>query len=267
MALGRFAGASYYRMDVPLLNSFAQDVQAPGHYSIATRFYVLLATVMDNLETVFYPILSRKSAESQEAQTFALERMLKLVVLIALPMFVGMAILADNIVVTLAGEKFAPGADATAVLTGVLALSMIDRTIVTFLRARTKQHLPLACYGTACILKLAFCLWAIPRHGIVSLLVINIVISALMTAVMLGIARNELPKLGFIRITRTVFLRPLVAAGAMAVAILQLQALSIFVSVPIGFVVYGISLMLLGTVDEFDKQMIRETLRKNRSQE
>lgn len=259
LAVGRFAATGYYYGDVPLLNSLSTP-QVVGLYSVGLRFMILIETFSNILEAVLYPLLSRKSEESGASQQFVLERFIKLALLLGLPIGVGMTLLSQDIVTLLFGAKYVEGSGAAVILTWVLAFAMLERMAANYLRAKTRQELPMFCYGGAFLLKLSLCFVVVPRFGTTGLLAVNLVLTSLMAVVMLAMARHVLAGDHFIRTLLRLAARPAMAALVMAAAVWFLRGQSVLVSIPAGAAVYGIALLLMGTVDDFDRRMIRATL-------
>jgi O-antigen/teichoic acid export membrane protein len=262
MAVGRFAGASYYRMDLPVLRS-AASAQASEDYAVGPRFFVLLMTVPDVIERVFYPVLSRKTADSDETQRFAVERFMKIMWILAMPMAIGMTVLGARIVSTICGAEYASGVPTVIVFTWVAALSMIDRAAVVYLRAKARQELPMYAYGVAFVLKLALCFPVIRHFGIPGLLVLNAAGSAALTLCVVVMVRGVLPGWSLGRLA-AIGWRPLAGAVIMGAALFPLREQSILLTVPIGAVIYGVALLALGTMDTFDRRVVAGLFGLNR---
>lgn len=264
LVVGRFASTAYYYGDVPLLNSLSNP-QAVGFYSVGMRFMILLQSFPNILENIIYPLLSRKSGEDEGGQQYVLERFIKLVFLLGLPMAVGMTILSKDIVVLLLGDKFAQGATATAVLTWVLAFAMVERMAANYLRAKTRQELPMYCYTGTFVLKLVLCFVVVPSYGSAGLLAVNLGVTALMVAVMLVMARRVLGSAAFLPSLLRLAVRPAAASVVMGAAVWFVREQSVLVSIPIGMAVYGIALLVTGAIDAFDREMIRSTLGRGKA--
>lgn len=258
LAGGRIAGSGAVNLDVPLLNALAPG--AAGYYSMGTRFYHLLATFGYAVESVFYPVLSRRATEDAASQRFAFERLVRVTAWMVFPMAAGMTVLAEPLIELLAGAKFLPGATATVVLTWALALAMLERTGALYLRARSLQTWSM--YVNLCVVavKLGLSLAALPRFGVPGLLAVNAAVGCAWTAATLVAVRAALPELRLWALVRDSLARPALAAAIMAGVLVALGDGPLILWVVLGACVYGAALYLLGGFDRFDRQVLRETL-------
>lgn len=263
MALGRFAATSYYRIDLPMLRSIAGP-RASEEYAVGPRFFALLTSVPDIFEAVFFPILSRRATETAEAQRFAFERYFKAMAMLALPMGVGMTVLGAEIVRTLGRAEYVSGTPVVAVLTWLIALAMLDRCSVVYLRATARQRWLVYAYGAALVVKTAACFCVIPRFGIPGLLMLNAAVSLVLTATLLAMARAALPILDMSRLAGLV-VRPLAACIAMAAALWFIRDRAIFWTIPLGACVYALVLLFTRAFDAFDKELLASLVRRKRS--
>ena len=260
MAGGRFTSASYYRIDLPLLEALA----LPGvyeFYAIGIRFFTLLTTLPNTLETLFYPVLSRRAVSDAQAQQMAVERFVHFMAVVALPIGIGMTVLGHDIILALAGEVWAPSTSSAIVLTWVIVLSMIDRAFVVFFRARARQHLLVYVFLVALALKAGIGYFAILRYSDSGLLVLNAILSIGMTLCLAVMAARLMPGFSLLRLAE-LLMRPLFAGGVMGVLLLPLRGYFIGLTVPLGAGIYFVVLSLIGGIDAFDRQLVKSALSK-----
>ena len=242
---------------------------------LVCAFFVLLSTLPNTLESIFFPILSRKTSPGNDGSGFVIERFVKLTWLVALPMAVGMTVVGDDIVRTLAGEQYLNGVPVVIMFTWVVALAMLDRVAVVYLRAAGRQGAVMWIYAAALATKSALCIPAIWFWGINGMLVISIACSAAITLYIFAAMRALIPTVR-LRTVLELGLRPAAACAAMAGVLWLVMAFgwdrqvlgvsfSLFVTVPLGAAVYVISLLLLGALDEFDWQFLAKTLKIQRA--
>ncbi|HOE65152.1 MAG TPA: oligosaccharide flippase family protein [Candidatus Hydrogenedentes bacterium] len=258
MASGRLVSVLYYSMDMFVLNALVSGEEV-GYFAVGTRFLALLWTFPDLLESVSYPILSRKALEGEASQHFAFLRLVKGMTLIGFPMACGMSALSEGVVATLCGAKFIPGAAAAAVLTWVLALEMLMRIPTVYLRARSCFAAVTRCYALGVAIKLPLAWLLVPRLGVNSFLAISVLASCIMSVVIFRSVRSVLPALFW----REVFVtagKPLIAAIAMAAMLWPMRDLSVFLTVPAGAIGYGVVFAALGGIDPFDLSFLRQLL-------
>jgi O-antigen/teichoic acid export membrane protein len=258
MAGGRFTASAYYRIDLPLLEALALPAVSE-FYAIGIRFFTLLTTLPNTLETLFYPVLSRRAIQDAAAQQFALERFLHFMAVIAMPIAAGMAVLGRDIIVALCGIEWAPSTPAAMVLTWVICFAMIDRAFVVFLRARARQHLLVYVYAAALALKTGLGYLAIQAYSDRGLFALNIALSAGMAAALALITVRLVVGFTLWRFAR-LLARPAFAAAVMAAALAFVRGQFIGFTVPLGAAIYFAVLYIIGGIDAFDRQLVRSTL-------
>ncbi len=269
MAVGRVAGTSYYRIDMPVLRL----VGSPGmamEYAVGPRFFVLLTTLPNALESIFFPILSRKTSAGADGSGFVIERFVKLTWLVALPMAVGMTMVGEDVVRLLAGEQYLNGVPVVVMFTWVVALAMLDRVAVVYLRAAGRQSTVMWIYCAALAAKSALCVPAIWIWGINGVIGISLACSAAITLYIFAAMRALIPTVR-LRTLMLLGVKPVIASAIMALILwifprqLWGTSYSLFLTVPLGAGVYTVSLLLLGALDEFDRQFLAKTLKIKRA--
>jgi len=270
MAVGRVAATSYYQLDMPAIRLFGSQAMAI-EYAVGPRFFVLLTTLPNTLESIFFPILSRKTSPGNDGSGLVIERFVKLTWLVALPMAVGMTVVGDDIVRTLAGEQYLNGVRVVVMFTWVVALAMLDRVAVVYLRAAGRQGAVMWIYAAALAAKSALCIPAIWFWGISGMLIVSVACSAAITLYIFAAMHALIPTV-HLRTVLALGLRPAAASALMAGVLCVCDILHlfsgvshpVFVTVPLGAVLYGVSLLLLGALDAFDWQFLAKTLKVQR---
>ncbi len=115
----------YNRIDVVLITHFLGYTET-GFYTAAYKFFDLLgffpAVVSHSLYPVFASLMARQSLGEIR---LILEKYLRFLIVLALPMAVGGMILAKEIILVLAGAQFAPAAPTLAILVWAPAILFV----------------------------------------------------------------------------------------------------------------------------------------------
>lgn len=262
MALGRVAATSFYRIDLPALRLIGTPLMAM-EYAVGPRFFALLTTIPNTFESISFPILSRKASPAGDSPAFVAERFFKLAWMVAAPMAVGMTLTGSDIVRTLAGESYVNNVPVVVMFTWLVALAMLDRVAVVYLRASGRQGTVMRIYGVALAAKSALCLPAIYLWGIQGLLALNILCSGCVTIYVMTKIDALIPGVRP-RAVVTLALRPAAACAAMAGALWLVRGQPIYLTIPLGAAVYGAALLGLGALDDFDRRFISRTLQLKR---
>ncbi len=255
VSLSGIAATAYFACDMFLVIRYGA-ASSIGAYGFAIRFVLMLFTISDVLESVYYPVMSRTALDAVERKRFVATRCLKASLLLAIPFAAGGAVLAEPIAVLLGGEKFAGAAFALQGLLWVMLLDYASRALAVLLRAERLQRLPMLAYGTAAILKIALGPWAIIHYDIGGLIVLNLALSA-SVLVFEALAATWLLGRPFLRSAIIdSALRPALAAAVMSAVLLPLRSLPVLVLIPLGALVFLAVGWLVRAVDTQDQALL-----------
>ncbi len=258
IAIGGFALTGFYGMDMPLLHAFG-TAEMTGYYAIGIRFFMMLVTVPDLLDSIFYPMLSRKALQTKSEQSFALMRCVKLCALLAWPVMAGTALISHTLVSTLCGSHFSAASNTVTGLVFLLGLLLLNRSFILFLRAHGKQHQCMWVLLGICGLKLGVLLFAHGQLSIPLLLALNLLLIFSSSIAFVLLSQRLLPDVSlatFLGIST----RPLIAALLMSAVLWPVHSYPIAITIPLGGTVYILGVWLLGVLDDFDWQVIRTAL-------
>lgn len=241
-----------------LIVSWVLGAGALGLYSLAFRLafmpYLMIVVVITGAA---FPYLCRqRGAGLGRAATTVMTATLTLV----LPLCLGLALLADHLVVL--GEQWSPGVPALPWLALYAALLSVGQLVQTSLNALGRPTLSLLLRLCHLVLLVATLL-AVTRHGIVAVAVGQAVAAAVVAVLALALARLRLPGFSLRRLVAS--LRPAALAGAaMAVAVLVARpVLDPGAPSLLGLVLLGTlgTLVYAGTVWVADRDRLREASR------
>jgi O-antigen/teichoic acid export membrane protein len=155
----------YNQIDVLLLAFFLPPSEV-GEFASAYRLYEGLLIVPSVLTIVIYPRLSVLAAANAWKFRDLLARGIKYVTVMAVPLIVTAALLADEIIALFYGEDFARGADVLRLLSVALGFFFIYSVIDTALRARALERVVLRVNVASLATKAGLGLLLIPTLGI-----------------------------------------------------------------------------------------------------
>jgi O-antigen/teichoic acid export membrane protein len=155
----------YTQIDVLLLTGFL-PASAVGEFASAYRLYEGLMILPSVLTIVIYPRLSVLAAADVSKFRDLLARGIKYVAVMATPLIVTAALLADEIIERFYGEGFAAGADVLRLLSVALGFLFVYSVLDTALRARGLERAVLRVSVASLAAKAALGLLLIPVLGI-----------------------------------------------------------------------------------------------------
>ncbi|MBI2436376.1 MAG: flippase [Candidatus Magasanikbacteria bacterium] len=243
----------YLKGDILLLSFFRSQTEV-GIYGAAYRVIDIVAQTAMMVMGVMLPLLTY-SWSRNEREDFAHRYQLSFdtMMLMALPIMAGMILLADKIMILVAGQEFAESGNALRILAiavfGVFLGSVFGHTSV----AINKQKKTLWIFISAAILTLIGYLVFIPRYGMYGAAWMT-VFSELYVGILLWLAVKKYTQQ---KLRLNTLFKISLATMLMASIIYKFAFLHILILILIGILAYGIGLVLFRVVT---KETIREIL-------
>ena len=239
-ALGAFLTNLYFRADVPILQHF-RHFNEVGWYQFAYKPFESLQFVPLAIQAVVYPLLGVYFREARDRLGLAYARFFKILVVLGWPLTVGTFVLAGPV-----GRLFQLYAESIPSLR-ILALAIVflfaNSAFTAMLYAVDRQDLFAWATGIAVVVNVGLNFAFIPRYGYLAASAVTVVTEAAFSvAGWLFVARTE--RLAWLQVTW----RTLLAGLLMGAALYPLSHRAIYVSVPLGVMVYVAALWVLRAV-------------------
>jgi O-antigen/teichoic acid export membrane protein len=234
-----FFNLLYYKGDTLVL-SFTRTQAEVGIYSAAYRVLEILITVPFMIAGLMLPLFSEAWGKGDKARLAHLtkESASALMFLIA-PMVMGTLVLADRIMLLVAGPDFAASAGVLRVLivaTGIIFMNVIYAHVVVAIQAQ-RQMLPIYIL-TALGIGVGY-LFLIPRYGLWAAAWLTVASEVLVTTGSYVVASRAVSMGLHVRSVLIAW----TSASVMAVTLLALQALPLLPLILVGAIVYAALLL------------------------
>ncbi|HHY57688.1 MAG TPA: flippase [Chloroflexi bacterium] len=238
-----------YKFDTILLNIYAGDVQT-GYYNSAYNLIFSVLVISNVVNTALYPSLSRQSITRPETLPAIHERMLRYLLMIALPIAVGGWVLAPTIVEFLYGADYSAAALPLSILIWVVPLMFVTEFLGYVIVVSGAERRVAWAIAISTTVNVSLNALLIPVYGLLAASILTVVTEAILAAQYLWVLREKLSHINW----SLALLRPLAAAAAMGVVVFLLRDLYLPLDVLVGALVYGGLLLLFGVIGkpEFD---------------
>lgn len=229
----------YNRIDIVLITKFLGYTQT-GLYTAAYKFFDLLAFFPAVVSHALYPLFATLMVENKLAEVKdILQKYLRFMTALALPIGVGGSILAKQIISILSPE-YSSAAPVLAVLVWAPAIlfiyivvnSLVISQLTKWAMIITGINVAVNIIGNIILLQ-----WI----GIVGAAIMTVVSEFLQGVFYFYFVKNKVTDFKFF----SLIWQPVIASLIMGVAVWYAQNLSLFVVVPIGVIVYGTILLVL----------------------
>ncbi len=170
----------YSYIDTILLKKMLGEV-AVGFYSIPYKITYAFQFIPLALVAALYPRFSEFFAHNKKKLAYVFEQGMKYLLLIAFPIAVGIAVLAQDIIITLYTTQYTASILPLQILIFSLIFSYISFPIGAFLNACNKQVTQTVIVGVVMVANIVLNILLIPQHGIIGSAVAAFIGNALLT--------------------------------------------------------------------------------------
>lgn len=243
-----------YKFDTVLLNIFRSDTET-GHYAAAYNLIFSLVLVSNMINTSLYPSLTRQAVTDASLLPTIYERSLRYLLLMALPMAVGGAALAHQIVPFLFGDGYEDGALALRLLIWVVPLMFATEFLGYVVTIAGMEGRVARAVVISTSINVVFNIAAVPLFGIPGAAVTTVITEVVLVGQYAYMLRHEIPPALWGR----ALIRPLLAALMMGGVTLLLDQVGVplLANIPISGAVYLSLLIALGVVGKGEIHFLR----------
>jgi O-antigen/teichoic acid export membrane protein len=255
-AIGSFLTNLYFKADVPILQHF-RPFQEVGWYQFAYKPFESLQFLPLAIQTVVYPLLGVYHRESAPRMLAAYARFFKILLLLGWPLTVGTFVLVHPV-----GRLFRlfPQSEASLrILALAIVFLFVNSAFTAMLYAMDRQNLFAWATAIAVVVNLVLNFALIPFYGYLAASATTVVTEAAFSVAGWWFVGRQYP-LAWLRLSWRVVL----AGLAMGAALVPLAGRSIFISVPLGVIVYAVATWLLRAVERDEIDLILAGMRLKR---
>jgi O-antigen/teichoic acid export membrane protein len=255
MGLSLFMIRIYYSSDTFFLSYFHGD-QVLGWYNAGYKIVNVLIMIAGYYGSVLLPTLSHQISVSAENTRQIMQHSFRILLVAALPILIGGAIFADDLIPAIYGATFANGSASFQWLLIVSFIVFLGVVFTNGLIAFERQRWLLGLVSAAAAGNLVFNLILIPRLNMIGAAMAKIFAEGLVLA---GGVYALRAYIRFAHLSR-IALKSILAAGLMALAMLTLRTFNMLLALAGGLVVYIAGLLALGVLRRDDWTQLRSLL-------
>ena len=257
--LTNFFYSIYFSIDIVMLSYLTGDY-ATGLYKSAYNIINVFTTFFVVYQSVIFPVMSKFFKESQNLIKISYELSVKYLLLIIIPLSVGIFFYARPIVDLIYSNQYSLASAPVRILIWTVSFLFVNGAAAVLLNSIDKEKTVTKIYIIAAIFNVCLNLILIPRFSYEGAAIATVLSEIFITIITLyHISRtNYKPDFGLLK-----NVIKLVICGIILFVILYFLNLSIWIAIPIGFIIYLILILITKTIDDYDKYIINELLGKN----
>ena len=248
----------YFSIDVVMIQMMAGDY-ATGLYNSAYKIVSVFAAFYVIYQYVIFPLMSKLYAENTNLLKISFEQSFKYSLLILLTLSIGVYLYSPFIINLIYSNQYVLASPAMQILIWTVVFLFINGVATSLLNSIGKEVSVTKIYVVAAVFNIALNYIMIPilsyNGAAITTVLSEILILILM---MYSISKTEYKPDS--SLFKTIV--KLVGCGIILAVVLYLINVSLWLAIPIGFIVYISALFITRTVDDTDKYIINELLNK-----
>jgi O-antigen/teichoic acid export membrane protein len=232
-------------------------------YSGAYNLILRITSIPFLISRPLFPLISRLAGAPEEKKRFQMvtEKSIKLMLIIALPSCIGLAVIADKVVLLIFGPEFDSAVGVMRTLSLVLMFLFPSAPASFTVIAINRQTYLLRTLGLCIALNIALDFLLIPHMGYYGPCVATMTAELLFAFLLWNLLHEVFPSARLLQ----GFWKILLSAGLMGGVLYALNFLNLFLLIPIGVVIYVPSLFLLRVFTEKEIEFFKEILLRRRA--
>lgn len=252
----------YNRIDIVLITKFLGYTQT-GLYTAAYKFFDLMGFFPAVVSHALYPVFATLMAKRQIADVrLVLEKYLRFMAAIALPLATGGMLLAEQIIRVLAGDQFIEASPVLAVLVWAPAVLFLYIVVNSLVISQLTKFATMIT-GANVVVNIVGNIILLPRIGILGAAIMTIVSEALQGGFYFYFVKKKITDFAFFKN----LWQPFIAASIMGVVVYYLRNEFLVIPIIVGAGVYGLILLILGFFRKEDWDYVMKLLRRDYDQQ
>ncbi len=256
--LTNFFYTIYFSIDIVMLSYLTGDY-ATGLYKSAYNIINVFSTFFVVYQSVVFPVMSKFFEESHSLIKVSYELSVKYLLLIIIPLSVGIFFYARPLVDLIYRNQYSLASTPVQILIWTVLFLFVNGAASVLLNAIDKEKTVTKIYIIAAVFNVCLNMVLIPAYNYDGAAIATVLSEILITFLTLYyiFKTDYKPDLNLLK-----NIIKLIACGIILAVVLYYIHVSMWLAIPIGFIVYLIALLITRSIDDTDKYIIRELLGK-----
>ncbi|AMK15569.1 flippase [Methanobrevibacter olleyae] len=248
----------YFSIDVVMIK-FLSGNYATGIYNAAYKIVSVFVAFYVIYQYVIFPLMSKLYAENTNLLKVSFEQSFKYSLLILLPINIGVYLYSPYIINLIYSSKYALASPAMQILIWTVVFLFINGVATSLLNSIGKELSVTKIYLVTAIFNIILNYLTIPIWSYIGASITTVLSEILILVLMLcSISKTEY-RPDFL-LLKTII--KLIICGFILFIVLYLINVSLWLAIPIGLIVYILALIITKTIDDTDKYIINELLKR-----
>ena len=249
----------YYSIDVVMLTGMIGDY-ATGIYNATYKLISVLTLFYGVYTAVIFPVMSKLYKNDKSMLLISFEKSIKYLMMIIIPLAVATMFYSLDIIQLIYGHQYDAASSVLSILIWTVCLLFISGACNTLLNASHKEVSVTKIYAAAAIFNFVLNLFMIPQFSYngaaVTTVLSDLLIVSLQCYVIYKLGHRPNKKF------YSDIIKIIIGSGVLGIVLYVLN-LNMWVAIPVGIIIYFVSITLLKFFDDDDKYIAHEILGKN----
>lgn len=247
----------YYSLDMVMITQFVGTYDA-GLYNAAYKLLSFLTIFFTIYSVVIFPVMSKLFADSKELLQIGFVKSTKYLTAISIPITVFTCFYSYDII-NIYGPDYTSAGSILNILIWTLCFIFVNGNATSVLNASHKEYSVTKICGAAALLNIVLNLIFIPDFSYYGAAVAT-VLSEVLVFILCMYVLKQIGQLPDIHLLYDI-IKICLASGILAIVLYFLN-LDMWLAMPVSLIVYFAALILLKTLDNQDKQIIKQILNR-----
>jgi O-antigen/teichoic acid export membrane protein len=259
IGINRILRKTSFRIDTVLIKMM-RTASEVGIFHGAYRIILVLTLIPQSINQALFPMISRLAVESQNSLSQLLERIVKILLIMVIPLVASLILLSEDVILLVLGESFRTATSALMVLSLVWGIMFFNDLFVRSLNASNRQSLGTKAVAVCLVVNVIADIFLIYAFGY-----FGAVIATLLGEMSLFLGAYYFVSRNVAKISwGKVVLKPLFAGIVMAAVMFGLNPISRVLALLVGTATFFLGIILSKSLDQEEMKIIRENLLKIR---
>lgn len=247
----------YFSIDVVMITQFVGTYDA-GLYNAAYKLLSFLTIFYSLYNVVIFPVMSKLFKDSKDLLNLGFVKSTKYLSMASIPIAVFTCFYSYDII-NIYGPEFTSAGPLLSILIWTIVFMFVNGNSGTVLNAAHKEYSVTKIFAAAALFNVVLNLFLIPKYSFYGAAVATVLSEALVFVLMIYVLKqiDQLPDKHWVYDIIKICL----ASGILAIA-LHFLNLNLWLAMPVSIAVYFVALIILKTLDEDDKQIIKQILNR-----
>jgi O-antigen/teichoic acid export membrane protein len=247
----------YVKIDTVMLSLMKGDAVV-GWYNAAYFLTQGLKPIPQLFMNAIFPLMSHLYVFSVDSLKKTVERAFRYLFILALPMAIGISLLAKKIILLLYGPQFIHSVIALQILSWDILLVFLYACLSFLLVSINKQYQMALMAGLTALINVVLNLILIPSYSYVGSAFATIAAEGFLLIAYIYLTARYL----YVLPLQKIIVKPIISSGVMALVIYILPGMHIFLLIPIGVIVYFGMMYVLRGFSKEDISLLKHIIKK-----